>query len=127
MIGLDTNVVVRFLVDDDEVQGKRARNAIARGASFYLSTIVLCELVWVLERSYAYPKARIADILDGILRVNKFSVERPDDAWRALASYRANQGGFADALIASAATDAGCDVVLTFDKSLQRMPAFRQL
>lgn len=127
MIGLDTNVVVRFLVDDDEVQGKRARNAIARGGSFYLSTIVLCELVWVLERSYAYPKARIADILDGILRVNKFSVERHDDAWRALASYRANHGDFADALIVSAAIDAGCDVVLTFDKGLKRMPAFRQL
>ncbi len=127
MNGLDTNVLVRFLVDDDEEQAGRARQAIADGGSFHIGTIVLCELVWVLERSYAYPKARIADVLDRLLRADKFSVERRDDAWRALAGYRDGQGGFADGLIALAAIDAGCGAVLTFDKGLKRMPGFKQL
>jgi predicted nucleic-acid-binding protein len=125
--GLDTNVLARFLLDDDAAQSARARRAIQDGDAFYVDSAVLCELVWVLERRYHLPKAAVADSLDKVLRAGKFVIERGELARLALDDYRAGLGDFADALIAQAALDAGCDAVLTFDKGLKRLPGFRQL
>lgn len=127
MTGLDTNVLARFLLDDDAAQSARARQAIQDGDAFYVDSAVLCELVWVLERRYHLPKAEVADSLDKVLRAGKFVIERGKFARLALDDYRAGHGDFADALIAHAALDAGCEAVLTFDKGLKRMPGFRQL
>lgn len=127
MTGLDTNVLARFLLDDDAAQSARARQAIKDGDAFYVDSAVLCELVWVLERRYHLPRAVVADSLDKVLRAGKFVIERGEFARLALDDYRAGPGDFADALIAHAALDAGCEAVLTFDKGLKRMPGFRQL
>lgn len=127
MIGLDTNVLVRFLVDDDPAQGARARQAILAGGEFYVDSAALCELVWVLERRYKLSRATVAAAVDRVLRAEKFVTERGELARLALDDYRAGHGDFADALIGHAAIDAGCNAVLTFDKNLKRMPGFRQL
>jgi len=127
VIGLDTNVLVRFLLDDDAAQSARARQAIRTGDAFYIDAVVLCELVWVLERRYKLPRTDVADSMEQVLRAGKFLVDRAELARFALDDYRAGAGDFADALIAHAAMDAGCDAVLTFDKGLKRIPGFRQL
>jgi predicted nucleic-acid-binding protein len=129
MIGLDTNVLVRYLVQDDPAQGRLATKVIATasraGERLFLSTIVLCELVWVLESAYKYPKDTIDGTLEKILLTAQFEVEDKDAAWLALADYRASGIDFADALIGRRNLRSGCDATLTFDRSLKALDAFR--
>lgn len=127
MVGLDTNVLVRFLVDDDEAQGARARRLIGSGEAFFIPLIVLCELVWVLDRAYAFDRASIATALDRLLAADKLEIERADDVRDAVEEFRAGRADFADALIGLAARDTGCTHVATFDRRLKKSPLFEQL
>lgn len=127
MTGLDTNVLVRYILQDDPAQARRATETIESGEDFYLDSVVLAELVWVLDRSYKRSRGDVAEALEKIIRADAFSIDRAELARLALDDYRAGYGDFADALIAHAALDAGCEAVLTFDKGLKRMPGFRQL
>lgn len=127
MTGLDTNVLVRYLIHDDPEQAARATETIESGEAFYVDSVVLAEIVWVLQKTYRRTRVEVADALEKVLRADALIIERDELARLALDDYRAGLGDFADALIARAALDAGCEAVLTFDKSLKRMPGFRQL
>jgi predicted nucleic-acid-binding protein len=131
MKGLDTNVLVRYLTQDDPAQGATAIAAIEQpadgDADFYLSDVALCELVWVLESAYGYGTGEIAAILDRILRTQQFQFAAKEVLWQALADYRAMGGDFADHLIGRKARRAGCAETLTFDKALRASPHFRVL
>lgn len=131
MIGLDTNVLVRYLVKDDARQARRAARAIAeasdRGEALFLCQVVLCELVWVLESAYGYERATVADALERVLRTRQFEVEARSRIWGALARYRDDGADFADHVIGLTNRDHGCDRTLTFDRELEEDTAFELL
>lgn len=121
MIGLDTNVIVRFLAQDDESQSPIATRFIARLSRErpgFISSVVLAEMTWVLARAYKASREDIARAVEGLLRSSELIVENTDAAYRALGVYRASQSGeFADALIAQTAALAGASETVTFDKT----------
>lgn len=131
MIGLDTNVLVRYLVQDDPAQGKAAADYISGHCSEdepgYVGAVVLAELAWVLSRAYGYGREEVAKILDLILRTNQLEVEAPETVWTALAAYRAGTADFADALIGERNSAAGCGTTITFDVKASRLPTFTML
>lgn len=120
MIGLDTNVVVRFLAQDDPVQSPVATALVAglsRAQPGFISAVVLAEISWVLSRAYRAPRADIAAAIEGLLRSVELVVENAPAAYRALAVYRASKAAeFADALIAQTAALAGAAETVTFDR-----------
>jgi predicted nucleic-acid-binding protein len=120
--GLDTNVLVRYLVRDDPKQTARATQLIEEGADrgdhFFVADIVLCELVWVLDRAYGYTLAEIVPALEGLLQTRSFRFADKDLLWQSLGDYRAGKGGFADYLIGRLGERAGCEKTLSFDKTL---------
>jgi len=119
MIALDTNVVVRFLTQDDPAQSAQANALFARLSEAepgFLCREVVVELVWVLERAYGLPRHDIAAALDGLLAAREMVIEAPDRTGLAVERYRQGGAGFSDHMIALAARDAGCSVTLSFDR-----------
>jgi predicted nucleic-acid-binding protein len=128
MTGLDTNVLVRYLVRDDKGQADRAssyiREATANGESCYINHIVLCELVWVLESAYEYKKNEIADVLEKILMTKQFEIQAKDIVRQAVHDYRQGGGDIADHLIGTINQAHGCDHTATFDRALKTSSSF---
>ena len=128
MIGLDTNVLVRFLVRDDEDQHRRAVELLRRGAdeggTFFVGEIVLAEVVWVLASRYHCGRDEIGSVVRQLTEVQELVFESTDRVVRALRSFERGKGGFADYLIAERARDAGCSSVATFDKALHADSGF---
>lgn len=122
MIALDTNVIVRYLTEDDEEQADRAaaliEGAVVQGEQLFVAHIVLCELAWVLDRSYRRPRSDIVSAIRGILKSAQVLVEDSELVHLALARYESGIAGFADYLIRERASAAGCDEVATFDRKL---------
>ena len=124
MIGLDTNVLVRYLMQDDAAQAAKASRLIERCSAEepgFIAMVVLVELVWVLESSYGIERARIAAALELLLRPRELRVEQAETAWHAVRMYRDSRADFADALIARCAAAAGCERTLTFDRDAARL------
>lgn len=126
MIGLDTNVLVRYLTRDDAKQFQEA-SALMLGLekhqrSAYLSTVTLCETVWVLARAYKIDRAHIVATLDKILDTSIFNIDDKDAVREAVALYRAGKGDFADYLVGVRARNAGCTTMATFDEALHAHP-----
>jgi predicted nucleic-acid-binding protein len=88
---------------------------------------VICELIWVLERSYEQPKSTIVEILEQILQMDQFRVEQDEIVRRSVASYRAGRGSFPDYIIAETSRKAGCRDVVTFDRELRAASIFSVL
>ena len=130
MIGVDTNVLVRYVVQDDPRQAAAASHFIETTLSEdepgWIASIVLCEFVWVLEAAYGYARNAIAATLERLFEVDRFRVEEPSLAWRALDAYRSG-ADFADALIALGNEHAGCDYTATFDRGAGRLKQVRLL
>ena len=131
MTGLDTNVLVRYLTQDDPAQSRKAnaviRRAVARGEPCSVSAIVLSELVWVLRGAYGLHKGTVVATLERVLDTAQFVVEHADVARRALDDYRRGRGDFADYLLGWRNRDAGCSNTVTFDRALRRNSLFRVL
>jgi len=119
VIGLDTNVLVRYLAQDDPKQAALATKLIeslTTDEPGFISHVVLAETLWVLESCYAADPARVQQVVDAVLRTSGIVVERAESVWRALRQFKQNDGEFADTLIAVSAADAGCRATYTFDK-----------
>lgn len=131
MTGLDTNVLLRFLLKDDELQGERAskaiRQAVARSEPVFVGVIVLCEVVWVLASRYGYRKPQLLGLLEEFLGTSRFEIERRDLVRKALDDYRANKADFADCLIGRTNEACGCQHTLTFERPLKSLDTFRVL
>lgn len=130
MIALDTNVLVRFLVQDDVDQAKIAGEIIDQltdAAPGFIGREVVVELVWVLERAYGYERTDIATALDGLLSARELLLEDADDIGPALELYRNEGFGFADLMIAAAARRVGAVELVTFDRKAARLPGVRLL
>lgn len=122
MIALDTNVLIRFLVEDDEEQSARAaaliRRTLESEARLFVPELVICETVWVLAGAYRFQRGEIAALLTDLLRARELELGGADRLWRALRAYRDGRGDFSDYLIREQARDAGFDTVATFDRAL---------
>lgn len=126
MIGIDTNVLLRvFLLDDDPAQSARARVAIEANAPVFLNDVVLAEFVWACRRVFKLERAAIRSRLDAILEAPEFVVARPAAIARAVAGYGSRASDFADWLIAESNRERGCDATLTFDIDAAKSDAFR--
>jgi predicted nucleic-acid-binding protein len=128
MIGLDTNVLVRYFVGDDPVQATKARMIIEEELTAaepgWINRVVLAELGWVLSRSYKRSDEEIADTVEWLLSVEQLRVEGPDIVSVAVDLCRRSIGDFADALIGATDREAGCRHTATFDRKATRLPEF---
>lgn len=121
MIGLDTNVLVRYLTQDDPSQSALANkiimNSVEVGELLWVSQIILCETVWVLERAYKTNKETIVEILHILLQTQELVFEHHDIVWQALQDYKScHSVGFADCLIGRQNITNKCTFTYTFDK-----------
>jgi predicted nucleic-acid-binding protein len=120
MIGLDTNILVRFFAQDDPFQTARANSLIATLSSQvpgFVSAIVLVELAWVMKRAYGISKPDLVALLDSLFRRRDLVIENRDLVFGALRSFESSKADFADCLISRSARNAGCTDTYTFDKS----------
>ena len=124
MIALDTNVVVRFLVQDDIEQGQAAARLIetcTETSPGFIGREVMVEIVWVLQRAYKLPREQVAAALDGLLGAQEIVVEQADRVARAVHRYREEGYDFADLMIVAAALSAECKALYTFDRKAARI------
>lgn len=130
MIGLDTNVLVRFLVRDDPGMAERAERAIREHCSpeqpGYINHIVLCELAWVLERAYNYPRSEVANVLHALCRAESFHVQSVHSVREAIDLFRRSEANFAHCLIGLANRAASCETTVTLGTALPKSVGFRE-
>jgi predicted nucleic-acid-binding protein len=128
VIGLDTNVLVRYLVEDDPRQCALATalidRVVANDETLFVSDIVVCETVWVLSISYRIGRTEIVALLRDLFRARHLEFLATDQLVRALDAYVAGKGDFADYLIREHARAAECESVATFDKVLLKESGF---
>lgn len=124
MIGLDTNVIVRYIMQDDPEQVAAAVDVIEGELNHdnpgFITQIVLVETIWVLRTVYRIPKAGLITVIDSLLTTRQLRVEHSESVFRALRTYRAGNGDFSDALIAAVGAANGCSETLTFDRKAER-------
>lgn len=130
MIGLDTNVLVRYLAQDEPAQSAAATQLVegfTPHAPGFISTVTLVETVWVLARAYGTPRPDIATIIEGLLRAQELVVEQSETHYLALGTYQATPADYADAVIAHTGKRVGCDETATFDRRAAKGAAMRLL
>jgi predicted nucleic-acid-binding protein len=128
MIGLDTNVLVRYLTQDDPAQSRQATELIGRRLSAenpgFISVVAMVEMAWVLERSYRLAAADIATAIERVLQAAELIVESQQDVFTPMIVLKQGRGSFADALIGALCRRAGCSVTITFEKTALRLSGF---
>lgn len=129
MIGLDTNILVRYLAQDDPIQSLKATEIIERRLTEknqgFVSNVAMVETVWVLDRAYRLGAPKIAAAVERILQIDVFVVENEQEVFTAMIALKEGRGAFADALIAALGAKAGCSCTLTFDQKALRLPGFK--
>ena len=131
MIGLDTDVIVRYLTQDDPKQSPIATRLMEKTLSSdepgFISLVVLAEVVWVLVSLYSVDRAGVADVVTGLLTTEQLRVESAELVWRAKRRYEASKADFSDALVAECAVAAGCKRSVTFDRTAAATSGFELL
>lgn len=120
MIGLDTNVLVRYLAQDDPKQSPKATRLIeslTTESPGYVGIISVVELVWVMTGCYGLSKEEISEVIETLLRTKEITVAHADTVWKALRLFKEGKANFADCLIERFAAEAGCQHVATFDRA----------
>ena len=129
MIGLDTNVVIRYLVQDDPVQTAIANRIFDKEISAankgLICPVVLCEIVWVLLRAYKQKKAKVQEVIRTLLLTDNIEMQHRDSVWKALREFEQGSADFSDFLIAHVNQECGASVTLTFDRSASHYRLFR--
>ncbi|HTT83466.1 MAG TPA: type II toxin-antitoxin system VapC family toxin [Rhizomicrobium sp.] len=123
MIGLDTNILMRYFAQDDPKQSPAATRLLEDLTSEspgLIPAVVLAETVWVMEDVYGADRTRIAAIVESLLRTSALIVQDSEAAWRALSRYRARSADFADCLVERTCAGLGCRQIFTFDKRAAR-------
>ncbi|HVH85286.1 MAG TPA: type II toxin-antitoxin system VapC family toxin [Terriglobales bacterium] len=128
MIGLDSNILVRYLAQDDPVQSRKAAEIIERRLSeknpAFINIVAIVEAVWVLDRVYGFGAQEIAMVIERILQIEVFAIENEAEVFTAMTAVKAGKGSFADVVIAALGLRAGCSHTLTFDQKAARLPGF---
>jgi predicted nucleic-acid-binding protein len=128
MIGLDTNILVRYLTQDHPVQSAKAAEILERRLTErnpgFVSVIAMVETVWVLDRAYFLTAQEIARAIERLLQVEVLAIENEQEVFTAMVALKQGRGSFADALIAELGARVGCVRTLTFDRKATRIPGF---
>ena len=128
MIGLDTNIIVRYITGDDPRQSAIASEIFERRLSAaepgFISTVAIAEVAWVLDRSYGFASEEIAAAIERLLQIDEIFIENEHQVYKALSALRARVGEFADALIGALNLQAGCSRTWTFDRHALRLEGF---
>jgi predicted nucleic-acid-binding protein len=128
MIGLDSNVLIRYLTQDDPVQSAKATEIIERRLTprnpGFVSVVAMVEIVWVLDRAYSLTAKEISTVVERLLQVEVLAIENEQEVFTAMVALKQGRGSFSDALIAELGVRAGCARTLTFDKKALRLPGF---
>lgn len=129
MIGLDTNILVRYLVQDDPIQSAKAAEIIERRLTEenpgFVSTVAMVEIVWVLDRAYGLGSDEIAAAIERMLQIDVLVVENEQEIFTAMIALKRGRASFADAIILALGARAGCSYTLTFDRKASRLSGFR--
>ncbi len=129
MIGLDTNILVRYLVEDDPTQSAKAAEIIERRLTEenpgFVSTVAMVEIVWVLDRAYGLGSDEIASAIERTLQIDVLVVENEQEIFTAMMALKQGKASFADAIILALDARAGCSYALTFDQKASRLSEFR--
>jgi predicted nucleic-acid-binding protein len=129
MIGLDTNILVRYLIQDDAIQSRQATQIIERRLTEerpgFISVVTMVETVWVLDRVYGLSNYEIAAAVERILQADTLHVQNEQESFTAMIALKTGAGSFSDALIGALGAWAGCTVTLTFDKKTKRLKQFQ--
>jgi len=128
VIAADTNVWARAYLNDDAVQTRKSRSALAAARSaggVFVPLVVLGELSWVLRGRW--DRERVLSTIESLLQTRGVVVESPALAWRVLEASRKGAVGFADHLIREVSIESGASEVITFDKAFGRLPGVRRL
>lgn len=122
MIAVDTNVLVRYLVEDDADQTERAarliESALGRGERVFVSQLVACKTVWVLVGGYGFSRTEVASVLRALLAARQVVIEQSDEVRAALEGFEGGPADFADYLILERGRAAGCESLASFDRKL---------
>ena len=128
MIGLDTNILIRYLTQDDPVQAAKAREILERRLTRknlgFVTVVAMVETVWVLDRAYNLTAQEIAAAVERLLQVEVLAIENEQEVFTAMIALKQGRSSFADALIAELGARAGCTRTLTFDQKAVRHPGF---
>ena len=128
MKAIDTNILVRFLVGDDQKQAERVYKLFKRTESrqkeLFVSLLVVLELLWVLEAVYQINRKEILDSLSDLLLMPIFKFENLNAIQKFIVSANNNKYDLSDLLIAHASNSLGCETVLTFDKKVSKCALF---
>ncbi len=120
MIGLDTNVHVRYLAQDDRTQAALATSTIEHQCTVetpgFVGLVVLVEVMWVSESRYGASRADVAEIVKRLLSIRQLTVQHAEVVWQALRHFESSRADFADCLILRSAEAAGCDRTVSFGK-----------
>ena len=130
MIGLDTNVVVRYLTLDDPVQtpaAVRLMDSLSAEEPGFISLVVMAELSWVLEASYSFDKAAMLRVFEALFRTKELVLEQAEIVARAVRLFRVGSANFADCLIEQSGDAAGCVHTFTFDRKAANSAGMRLL
>lgn len=123
MIGIDTNILVRYIVRDHAGQAKKAdavMEALSENEPGFICSIVLAEFIWVLERSYNYSRSQITSLIETMLATQELEFEHTSAIWYALKNYESSQVGFTDLYIGRINRLHYCATTITFDKSASK-------
>jgi len=128
MLGIDTNILVRFLVQDDEAQFEKARKLIKRevsaGSRVFVNQLVLMETEWVLRSRYSVPKNQLIKTISGLLDANDVLFEDEPAIEEAIFIWKESTADFADCLIGAKNRRLGCRATATFDLKASKLPGF---
>ena len=123
MIGLDSNVIVRYVAQDDPRQTRAATRLIeslSPDNPGLITSVVLAETIWVMEDNYGASRGEIAEIVAALLQAETLKVQDAEQAWQALSRYRAGRADFADYLIERTCAALGSEATYTFDRKAAR-------
>ena len=131
MIGLDTNVIVRYITQDDVKQAAAATRLLERVLSAenpgVITLVTLCEIAWVLADCYGADKERVRSVVEALLASRQLLVDQSELVWRALRAWDKSSADFRDALVGELLSAQGCERVVTFDKAAAKLPGFELL
>ena len=130
MIGIDTNVLVRYLAQDDPVQSARATKFIERLSAHdpgFISVVTMVETAWVLDRAYGLTAGEVATAIERVHQADVLVVENEPEVFASMVMLKEARGSFADALIGGLGAAAGCSHTVSFDRKATRIPGFRTL
>ena len=131
MIGIDTDILVRYLAQDAPDQAKIAtefiENTCTKDDLGFINHITLCEMCWVLKRLYKTPKEQLAEIIEQLLRTAQLFLQEPQVVWMALEEFKTNNADFPDCLMAQINLINYCSSTVTFDVKASKVAGFNLL